>query len=168
MAEDFVMASLEQVALNPLATEAVEAKAAIDPTTVAYNNPVYIDAANTGIDMNIEHPVFGWNPFTAWKEGVEELERVLFARAEADGNVAPYVAPPPTPYEYLIGTLWGRMTDDEAEEFDSASMTASPLKMRKQFQLAISMTSDSELFAWVKALLASLFGGSRADELLAA
>jgi hypothetical protein len=85
-------------------------------------------------------------------------------------EVLPYIVPPPAPprpYNFPIGTLWERMTDDEAEEFDTATATASPLKTRKQFLVATSMMSDGDLFAWVKAILVGLLGEARARELLA-
>lgn len=131
-----------------------------------FRNPVWANAEHTKIDIEINHPDFGWIPFTASPTDVEEHGRDLYAAALEAGNIGPYVAPPPQPYDFQIGSLWDRLTDDEAEEFDSAASTASPLKMRKQFQLATSMLSDSELFAWVRGILVGLFGETRADELL--
>lgn len=80
----------------------------------------------------------------------------------------PYTPPPPSPYPFLVETLWSRMTENETEEFDGGASTASPLKTRKQFAVATSMQSDSELFAWVRNILVGLFGAARADEILAA
>lgn len=86
---------------------------------------------------------------------------------EHEDEILPWVDPPPSPYNFQITTLWGRLTEDEAEEFDEAVSVTGPLKTRKQFNLATSMTSDSELFAWVRDILVGLFGETRADELLA-
>ncbi|APO76116.1 hypothetical protein AM571_CH03322 [Rhizobium etli 8C-3] len=64
-----------------------------------YRNPVFSRADEGAIDMEIEHPVHGWIPFTALPNDVEEHGRELFAAAVATGNVAPYappVLPPPT------------------------------------------------------------------------
>lgn len=49
------------------------------------------------IDVEIEHPKFGWLPFTASPDDVEEQGRELFKRAQAGefGQVAPYVPPVP-------------------------------------------------------------------------
>lgn len=49
------------------------------------------------IDLEINHPVFGWIPFTASPEDVEASGRELFARAKAGdfGPVADYIAPAP-------------------------------------------------------------------------
>jgi hypothetical protein len=54
------------------------------------------------IDLEINHPVYGWIPFTASPADSEQIGQDLFARAVAGefGPVAPYVAPavvPPTP-----------------------------------------------------------------------
>ncbi|MFM6959548.1 MAG: hypothetical protein ACKOW0_00795 [Schleiferiaceae bacterium] len=51
------------------------------------------------IDMEIEHPVYGWIPFTASPDDTEPMGRDLYAQAVAGdlGPVAEYVAPPPMP-----------------------------------------------------------------------
>lgn len=48
------------------------------------------------IDLEVEHPSFGWLPFTADPNDSEEAGRELHALAltETFGPVAPYVAPP--------------------------------------------------------------------------
>lgn len=43
-----------------------------------------------GIDCDIEHPAYGWIPFTATKDDVESFGKALFAELEASGNVAPF------------------------------------------------------------------------------
>lgn len=47
------------------------------------------------IDLEIEHPDFGWIPFTAAPDDVEAVGRDLYARAESAefGAVVAYVAP---------------------------------------------------------------------------
>ena len=60
--------------------------------------------ADATIDMEIEHPVYGWIPFTASPDDVEALGRALHASAIAGefGPVAAYVPPPaPTHAERL-------------------------------------------------------------------
>ncbi len=59
-------------------------------------NPVYANADETNIDLEIEHPDYGWIPFTATEDDVEEHGRDLYAQAKAGdfGPVAPYVEPP--------------------------------------------------------------------------
>lgn len=50
--------------------------------------------AHGTIDCEIEHPVYGWIPFTASPDDVEEFGREIHAQA-MDANPAPYVPPPP-------------------------------------------------------------------------
>lgn len=59
--------------------------------TTAFRNAAY-DEAGT-ITCEIEHPVFGWLPFTANPDDVEPHGRAIFAHIQEIGPVAPYVAP---------------------------------------------------------------------------
>lgn len=127
---------------------------------------VYSMIIRFDLDGELMEGPFGYRPEDA-AESTAQIKQWLIDH-EGEYTVLPYVEPPPAPYELQIATLWDRMTDDEAEEFDAAVSTASPLKTRKQFQLAVSMTSDSDLFVWTKALLATLFGDARAAVLVAA
>jgi hypothetical protein len=64
-----------------------------------WRNPVY--AADGRINVEVNHPTFGWVPFTASPNDVEAHGREIFAAA-SEGPVAPYVPPPaPTPAELL-------------------------------------------------------------------
>lgn len=42
-----------------------------------------------GIDCDIEHPVYGWIPYTATADDVVEFSRTLFDELSTLGNVAP-------------------------------------------------------------------------------
>jgi len=64
-----------------------------------YKNPIYTE--NGAIDCEIEHPDYGWIPFTASPDDCEEHGRELFARISAAGNIAAYVPPPPPAPEEL-------------------------------------------------------------------
>lgn len=55
-----------------------------------YRNAQY-NAEGT-IEMEVNHPRFGWVPFTASPDDAEKHSRDLFEEAQA--NAAPYVAPP--------------------------------------------------------------------------
>ena len=57
-----------------------------------YKNPKY--NAFGSVDCEIDHPVYGWIPFTASPDDVEESGRVLFEKITADGGIAEYVVPP--------------------------------------------------------------------------
>lgn len=54
-------------------------------------NPIY--TADNRIDCEFEHPDFGWIPFTADPNDVEQHGRDIYEMAFAMGP-APYVAPP--------------------------------------------------------------------------
>ena len=55
--------------------------------------------AGAAIDLEIDHPVYGWIPFTASPDDVEQLGRDLYQQAAAGnfGAVAPYISPPVLP-----------------------------------------------------------------------
>jgi hypothetical protein len=57
-----------------------------------FRNAVYSSADGQQIDMEIDHPVFGWAPFTARPDDPEPLGRDLYAAALL-GYVADYVEP---------------------------------------------------------------------------
>lgn len=56
-----------------------------------YQNPQFCNPSNTAIVMEVDHPVFGWQPFTAAKDGPEDYERRLFEAAK--DAALPYVLP---------------------------------------------------------------------------
>ena len=60
-------------------------------------NPRYNSSGT--IDLEYNHPVYGWIPFTASPTDSEELGRNLHASALAGdfGEIAPYVEPEPLP-----------------------------------------------------------------------
>lgn len=84
-----------------------------------YRNAKFV--AETAIEMELNHPVFGWIPFTAVPHDVELYGRELFdaARNTAD----PYVAPTPEPVPFpaltrrqlLLGLLAIGITSDHVE-----------------------------------------------------
>lgn len=60
---------------------------------VNYRNP----ARNRrgGIDIELDHPLYGWIPFTATPSDEQELGRAIYAEIEASGvEITPYVPPP--------------------------------------------------------------------------
>lgn len=56
-----------------------------------FRNPKYSAPDNSTIDMEVNHPMFGWIPFTTTPEGPEPYYKELWDAAIATGNVAPYV-----------------------------------------------------------------------------
>ena len=59
-----------------------------------YRNPKYNQFGT--IDCEVNHPEFGWVPFTASPDDCEEHGRQLWAIL-SNGDVAPYVPLPPPP-----------------------------------------------------------------------
>jgi hypothetical protein len=57
-----------------------------------YKNPIFTDTG--AIDCEINHPQYGWIPFTASPDDSEKHGRDLYAAILAAGGVAAYVAPP--------------------------------------------------------------------------
>jgi len=60
-----------------------------------YRNPTY--TSDGAIDCEIEHPDYGWIPFTASADDAEQHGRDLFAAITDAGGIAPYVPPTPAP-----------------------------------------------------------------------
>ncbi|MNV78955.1 hypothetical protein D3C71_1724800 [compost metagenome] len=53
----------------------------MEDNVLEFRNAVYSRADGTQIDVEINHPVLGWVPFTASANDVEEHGRALFAKA---------------------------------------------------------------------------------------
>lgn len=76
-------------------------------------NPIF--TASGAIDCEINHPTYGWIPFTASLDDVEEHGRAIFAAAQP--IAAPYVPPepppppPPPPIPSLTPAQWGFFLD---------------------------------------------------------
>ncbi|MEX2741077.1 hypothetical protein AB3480_06470 [Rhizobium mongolense] len=133
-------------------------------TDIAYRNPVFSRPANAAIDMEIDHPDFGWIPFTASPDDPEEHGRELYAAALP--SAAPYVAPPPAPYSLDKMVLWLRLSEEEANAVDAA-MTLQSARLRGIWNTAQSVQSDSEFFGTLLAFLTAVIGGARANQVLA-
>jgi hypothetical protein len=65
--------------------------------------PTYANAAHTLVNCQIDHPTYGWIPFTASAEDPEQHGRDIFAELIAGdhGPIADYVPPPPPSTEVL-------------------------------------------------------------------
>ena len=84
-------------------------------------NPKY--NADGSIDLEIEHPDFGWLPFTATPDDPEEFGRTLYAQVLAGdfGTISPYVAPQPTSAEILAEKKRQRQAIVDAIQVTTAS-----------------------------------------------
>ena len=85
---------------------------------------------------------------------------------DTDPEVIAFLNPPPPPYVLPVSVFWTRMTDEETEDFDAAMATASPLRLRRAFNSATSMTSEAELFLFVRTVLVGVVSATRAYEIM--
>ena len=62
-----------------------------------HKNPVWANAEETAINLEVEHPKFGWIPFTANKNDVESYGAECFESAVSGefGEIADYIEPEP-------------------------------------------------------------------------
>lgn len=97
------------------------------------------NAAGT-IDCEIEHPVYGWIPFTASPEDSSEEGRVLHAAflAGEHGEIAAYIAPTPSASELL-----------SANNRDYESATRKITADYPQLEKDTWPTQNSEAMKWV-------------------
>ena len=84
-------------------------------------NPKF-SSANT-VNLEIEHPQYGWLPFTASPDDTEAHGRDLFARAIAGefGSVVEYVAPVKSPEQIRVEAI--RQIDTQRDAALSAGFT---------------------------------------------
>ncbi len=61
----------------------------------AIRNCRYTTPDGSVIDLEVDHPVLGWIPFSAGQNDTEEIGKLLYDAAISGGNVSPYVPPPP-------------------------------------------------------------------------
>ena len=62
-----------------------------DASTIEYRNAAY--DADGNIDVEVNHPTFGWIPFYATSTDSESHGVALFNRLDAASDVAAYVPP---------------------------------------------------------------------------
>ncbi|MQB19661.1 hypothetical protein DXT90_03325 [Agrobacterium tumefaciens] len=82
-----------------------------------------------------------------------------------DGEWLPFRPPPPIAVIYPVN-LWERMTKDEADAVGSA-MAEQDFRTRKIFESASSYRSDHELWPLLQQIATTLFGETRAAQILA-
>jgi hypothetical protein len=68
-----------------------------------YRNPIYTE--NSWIDCEIEHPKYGWIPFTCDPNDTGALFDTASLFAEMQPHAAPYVPPPPPSPEELAAEV---------------------------------------------------------------
>lgn len=131
---------------------------------MAFRNARYASPDNATIDMEIDHPAYGWIPFTA--SPVDEAGRDFFAAAMS-GSVSAYVAPAAEAYQIPKTLPWKRMTPDEAAQLYAQMQLTDP-QVRAIYEAAQYLSSDDDLWGTLHEIIATTLGSSqRADELLA-
>lgn len=83
-------------------------------------------------------------------------------------TITAYAPPAPPPFSLPVSELWSAMTDVEAEDFDAAMSSASPLRLRRAFNSATSIYSESELFSFTFNVMKGAIGLARAQEIMSA
>lgn len=132
-------------------------------------NLVWLDVAETAFDCMVSVDGDPEIPYTVINGDPTALAVELWTRATSGefGPIAGYVAPPLVPYELSVSVFWTRMSDTEADEFDAAMSVAPPLRLRKVFNTSQVLTSQTELFDFVRGVLVTVVSETRADEILA-
>lgn len=152
--------------------EAVEAViASFNINAFLYQNPVWFDETHNMIVLDVrltdESP---WEQYSISRYDAEPTGRLFFARiVEETGeeNIGPPVPLPPMPYALSVSHFWDRMTVEEGDDFDAAMSVATPLKSRRAFNAAVTIQSDSDLFAWVRNVLLGVTTQARAAIIMA-
>ena len=71
---------------------------------IEVRNAKYIDENHIRLDCEVNHPEFGWIPFTADPEDPEEFGRLVHAEA-IKGEGEPYTPPPPPSPEEIRAAM---------------------------------------------------------------
>ncbi|MGE7367916.1 hypothetical protein ACQKKX_02445 [Neorhizobium sp. NPDC001467] len=142
----------------------------IDINAFLYRNPVWANEEHTAIALDVRwRETDPWMPYGTASFDPEPSGRVFFARVveECGDSIGPYVPPPPSPYTLYVSDFWDRMTVEEGDDFDAAMSIATPLKSRRAFNAAVTLQSDSDLFAWVRNVLLGVTTEARAAVIMA-
>jgi len=71
----------------------------IDGKTISIRSPKYATADSRCVDCEINHPEYGWVPFTCDPDDVMPYSKDIYDRA-VSLNPATYTSPPPTDADY--------------------------------------------------------------------
>jgi len=127
--------------------------------TINARNPVYSAPNHAAIDVEYEHPEYGWVPFTATPDDVEELGQQIYAAAKRGdfGPVAPYTPPPPapTPIPTQVTRRQGRLALLEADKLDAVE---SAIEGDRAAQIEYEADTWERSNAFLQALWAQLGG----------
>lgn len=101
--------------------------------------------ASGNLDCDIEHPVYGWIPFTASPDDTDELCRTLYAEAISGqhGDIAPYVAP--------VIPLDERIAQVQALRLAAYRAESDQLKLQADFD-ALQAGTQPDYSLWIAAV----------------
>lgn len=107
-------------------------------------NPIYSNHEGTAIDCELDHPIYGWIPFTASPDDPDEGGRVIYQLLLDGqfGEIAPYVEPEPVP-----------LTVEQVQSLRRAAYVAEsdPLKNEAEYDALINGT-EPDYTAWMTAV----------------
>jgi hypothetical protein len=85
--------------------------------------PKFSNSEKTRIDCQVEHEIFGWIPFTASPEDLEEFGRKLYAALLAGdhGPIADYT-PPPKPTLEQLAAAARKIRNEKLAELDGLTV----------------------------------------------
>src|SRR5690625_665490 len=101
-------------------------------------NPQYAAPDNSLIDLELNHPEFGWIPFTASPDDTEQHGRDIYAAAISGeyGPIAPYVEPDPEPHHVpqQVTRRQGRLALLEVGKLDAVEAAVEAAGMAAQIE----------------------------------
>lgn len=118
-----------------------------------------------GIDMEINHPAYGWIPFSADPGDIEPIGAEMYAAAMKKAAPAEPHPEPPALTKLYKADIWRRATDTEAEVIDGMLMSQ-PARLRRLWSDATFLSTTDELFTMIHAAAVQVFGEARANVLL--
>jgi len=98
---------------------------------------------NNTIDMEIDHPVYGWMPFTASPDDPEEYGRQLFADSQETATA--YAAPTPNVTDLLLQLSLARKEQEQLGVTLKGVRYSGDLKNRQALQEAITYMKEAGL-----------------------
>lgn len=132
-------------------------------------NPRYSTPDHSLVDLEFNHPEFGWIPFTASPDDVEQHGRDIYAAAIAGeyGPVAHYVAPPPEPEPapQVVTRRQGRLALLEVGKLDQVEAMIAAIEdpaERRAAEIEYEADTWERSNAFLQAMWAQL-GGTEAE-----
>lgn len=139
-------------------------------TIVEVKNPKWATEDRSMVECEVlfaELEPLGYIPFAAsattdTEHGLEVWRMVIEGEC---GDIEPY--DPSRFFEsFSIASIWSSFTDSEAEAFDEAMSGATPLRLRRVFETSQTIETGTEVFEFVRNVMATAIGEKRTKEIL--